>query len=211
MPTLFSYSFQTTSQRTLQFCLLVSFIVHTLVLGFRPWVSLDKTENIQPLMSPLTLTLQNEGPLLLNPQPHVRVKKQAIQASINLNSPSVKAKNKQEKIQENTVEVVSSSSPISGEYQEKDYTNYIRSEFAKHKFYPLKAKRLQQTGLVVIDVLILPNGHVHDAHISEPCPFDSLNQAALTAIKNVTRVSPPPLTQGKDYLIVKVPMEFELL
>ncbi len=50
--------------------------------------------------------------------------------------------------------------------------------------YPLQARRNNQQGTVVVEFLVGVDGKVLNAWLKSPCPYDSLNNAALSTIRN---------------------------
>jgi protein TonB len=77
------------------------------------------------------------------------------------------------------------------------------------KVYPEDAIFRGEEGRVVVAIQILPNGTIRHFHLSEPCPFESLNHAALDTISRVGRL--PPLPENRDSpLTVRLPLNYEL-
>lgn len=50
--------------------------------------------------------------------------------------------------------------------------------------YPTEARSKGQTGTVLIEFTVDPNGRVSSAHIATPCPWSVLNEEALRAVRN---------------------------
>lgn len=50
--------------------------------------------------------------------------------------------------------------------------------------YPLQARRNNQQGTVVVEFLVGTDGKVLNAWLKSPCPYDSLNNSALSTIRN---------------------------
>lgn len=53
------------------------------------------------------------------------------------------------------------------------------------RIYPRDSLRREEEGKVTVAVTLNRNGELLDAKVEEPCPFDSLNQAALKTVRSV--------------------------
>jgi TonB family protein len=77
------------------------------------------------------------------------------------------------------------------------------------KVYPEDALSRGEEGQIVVSLQVLPDGLIRSFHLAEPCPFESLNHAALDTIARVKRL--PPLPDGRTLpLSIRIPLNFEL-
>ena len=73
-----------------------------------------------------------------------------------------------------------------------DYFNMVRVKIEGRKHYPYPARRNQQEGKVVVRFAILPDGSVNGLELAQACPYASLNEAALKAVRSATPFAKPP-------------------
>ena len=79
-----------------------------------------------------------------------------------------------------------SENPVMTEEEQKaqaSYKSYALSRIAGKKQYPYSARSKGLEGKVRVRLVINPDGTVVEAKILEPCEYDELNEAALTAIR----------------------------
>ena len=65
--------------------------------------------------------------------------------------------------------------------------------------YPSEALAARQEGVVGIAFTVAPGGRVSEARVAEPCPWPSLNQAALSVVRD--EWSNPRWVPGHTYLV----------
>lgn len=70
--------------------------------------------------------------------------------------------------------------------------------------YPLQARRSNQQGAVVVEFIVGMDGKVLSAWVKTPCPYESLNNAALSTIRSRWKF---PAGQAQRY---RVPIIFRL-
>ncbi len=92
----------------------------------------------------------------------------------------------------------------------EDYLKYIKEEFEKNKFYPLKAKKLGIEGTVVIKFTILPDGTI-DTNSIQIIYSDSpiLSYGAKRIFEKIKKIPKPP--PKKEKMTVEIPIEYILI
>lgn len=86
----------------------------------------------------------------------------------------------------------------------------LRQRIEKHKTYPAMAKRLRESGRVVISLTLLPDGSIGDIAVISPSSFERLDRAALETVKAVKRYEPFPEGLSGDVIRVEIPIEYAL-
>jgi protein TonB len=56
--------------------------------------------------------------------------------------------------------------------------------------YPMASRRLAEEGIVLLDILVGPDGHVRDAKVSRSSGFDRLDQTAMSEARQHWRLRP---------------------
>ncbi len=90
------------------------------------------------------------------------------------------------------------------------YLSELRSIIENRKEYPLLAKRMRQTGKVIISFTLKQNGEITDIHITHPCPFARLNHAAKELIVAIEKYRAIPKELGLAQLHIEQPIIYEL-
>lgn len=88
------------------------------------------------------------------------------------------------------------------------YKAELRSRIEENKFYPAIARRMGQTGVVIVAFTLLEDGNIINIRIDKPSPYERLNQAGVEAVKKVQRFKPIPDELGLKEMDVKVPVKF---
>lgn len=70
--------------------------------------------------------------------------------------------------------------------------------------YPIQARRNNHQGTVVVEFLVGADGRVVNAWIKTPCPYESLNQSALSTIRSRWKF---PVGEARRY---RIPIVFQL-
>jgi len=94
----------------------------------------------------------------------------------------------------------------------EDYFDMVRLRIEQYKRYPESAQNRHIEGRVTVEFVIEPDGTVSSAHIKKGSRHDSLNEAALRAIKKAAPFPIPPsyiFTQGQPVRLV-LAVVFEL-
>lgn len=83
----------------------------------------------------------------------------------------------------------------------------MQSAIKKHQKYPKRATKMRHQGVVEVSFFFKTNGTVSDVKVIKSSGFDSLDEAAMEAIKKASKEFP---ILEKDYLI-KIPMAYKLI
>ncbi|NPA51685.1 MAG: TonB family protein [Aquificae bacterium] len=100
--------------------------------------------------------------------------------------------------------------PKKTEKEIENYLKYIKEEFEKNKFYPLKAKKLGIEGTVIIKFTILPDGTI-DTNSIEIIYSDSpiLSYGAKRIFEKIKKIPKPP--PERKEMTVEIPIEYILI
>jgi len=77
------------------------------------------------------------------------------------------------------------------------------------KTYPRDSLLREEEGLVILTLVIHPNGQIESSEVSNPSPFLSLNRAALEAARKLPALPPLPSEWTKS-IRVKIPISYRL-
>ncbi|WP_445141973.1 energy transducer TonB [Campylobacter sp.] len=83
----------------------------------------------------------------------------------------------------------------------------MQNAIKKHQKYPKKATKMRQQGVVEVSFFFKTNGTVTDVKVVKSSGFETLDEAAMEAIKKACKDFP---ILEKDYLI-KIPMAYKLI
>ncbi|MBE6354222.1 energy transducer TonB [Treponema sp.] len=92
--------------------------------------------------------------------------------------------------------------------QAADYKTYALKRISSKKTYPLSSRSKGETGNVKLHVIILPDGSLEKAEITEACEFENLNGAALKAVRKASPFK--KMKAGQKKLELTFIMEFSL-
>lgn len=93
---------------------------------------------------------------------------------------------------------------------EAKYLSELRQQIEKQKKYPLLAKKMGQSGKVVVRLTLNSQGFVVSSEIIEKSLFPILNEAAVNLIKGLHQLKPFPAEISKDTWEIVVPLEYRL-
>lgn len=91
------------------------------------------------------------------------------------------------------------------------YKTELRSRIEENKFYPVAARRLGQTGTVVVAFTLLTDGSITNVRIETPSGISRLDSAGLEAVKKVGKFKAIPSEIGADPLDMSVPIKFQTI
>lgn len=84
----------------------------------------------------------------------------------------------------------------------------------RSKKYPRDAQFNEQEGVVQVLLKVAPDGEILRVELEKECPFPSLNQAGLTAVQNLGRLSPLPKNTSGELpvrpITLHIPIHFKL-
>lgn len=92
----------------------------------------------------------------------------------------------------------------------EQYVAYLRQLIDERKIYPKNAKRLKQTGTVMVKFKVLEDGTVKNISIIESSGFDSLDQATKEVLENIGRFKALPKEMGDEPADVTLPVEYKI-
>ena len=91
-----------------------------------------------------------------------------------------------------------------------EYGALLAQEIAKHKQYPMLAKKTKQQGNVVLQVQITGSGKLIDAQVYQSSGYALLDNQAMDMVKKATPFSQPPSNLSNGDLTLLVPVSFRL-
>ena len=114
-----------------------------------------------------------------------------------------------------TVNDISPSNASSGnsvhiESIKSQYITKLRNRIESHKVYPRMAKKMRQSGKVVILLEILKDGSITHSQIVEECPYTGLNQAAMQLVAKIKTVDPLPHELHLESWQIYIPIAYVL-
>lgn len=158
-------------------------------------------------------------------KPKVTGSEQVFHVSIQLNEKEIqtlqktlkKVSTKKQKTRKKTVKklvqkkVVTREKVTKVEGQEvlNKYFIELRKFIEKKKYYPKRAIRMRQAGSVEICLEIDEKGHFHAIKIKNPSKFKTLNKAALSLVKEISRFKPLPKEMGEK-VTLNIPLKYAL-
>ncbi len=92
------------------------------------------------------------------------------------------------------------------------YLYELRRLIDGRKIYPSMAKRMRQSGEVVVKFVILKSGEIQNIEIAKPSHHDRLNEAASQLVAGIRTYKPLPasVASATSSLVVSVPVEYRL-
>lgn len=93
---------------------------------------------------------------------------------------------------------------------EAEYLSKLISLIEKNKTYPNTAKRLNQSGKVLVSFIITKNGEIKNIKISGSSNFEKLDEAALNILKEIQNVGLIPEKLNKESWEITVPIVYQL-
>lgn len=90
------------------------------------------------------------------------------------------------------------------------YLGELRAKIDQNKNYPLQARRLGQSGEVVVAFTIGLDGQIVNPRVTRPSPYKKLNESALAAIVSIRTFRPLPHELSTSPLEVTVPIRYSL-
>ncbi|MEY4589185.1 MAG: hypothetical protein RL497_1261 [Pseudomonadota bacterium] len=101
-------------------------------------------------------------------------------------------------------------SPAAPKADATPYHHQLMRDIARHKRYPVPAKRANQQGVVEITFEIAADGSLVSAEVSKSSQIPSLDAAALAAVTQASPFPPIPAALGLTRLRLTIPIEFSL-
>lgn len=93
----------------------------------------------------------------------------------------------------------------------KAFLKSLKNKIQARQVYPYAAKRLRQTGEVVVKFDVLASGEVSNVSIEKKSDYKRLNASAFELIEGITKVKSPPKTaMVAGRISIVVPIEYRL-
>lgn len=93
----------------------------------------------------------------------------------------------------------------------RDYFRDLMAWLARHKAYPVAAKKAKHQGVVTLEFAIERSGRVLSARIKKGSGYPALDQAALDMVERANPVPAIPDKLARDHLRLAIPIEFSLI
>ncbi|NQZ00910.1 MAG: energy transducer TonB [Bdellovibrionales bacterium] len=90
------------------------------------------------------------------------------------------------------------------------YFTELRMDIERRKKYPKLAKRLRQSGRVILKFEIGKSGKIENVYVDEPSPFKALNDSAKKLLTNLKGEYPLPSAIKAERIEVKLPVSYRL-
>lgn len=88
------------------------------------------------------------------------------------------------------------------------YKAQLRSRIEENKFYPMAARRMGQTGTVIIAFTLLEDGSIINARVDDSSGIPGLDSAGLEAVKKVGKFKAIPSEFNTNSLDMSIPIKF---
>ncbi len=89
------------------------------------------------------------------------------------------------------------------------YKAQLRSRIEENKFYPMAARRMGQTGTVIVAFTLLEDGSIINIRIDNSSGNSRLDSAGLDAVKKVGKFKAIPSELDASTLDMSVPIQFK--
>ena len=91
------------------------------------------------------------------------------------------------------------------------YKTELRSRIEENKFYPVAARRLGQTGTVIVAFTLNLDGSITNVRIETPSGVSRLDSAGLEAVKKVGKFKAIPSEIASGPMDMSVPIKFQTI
>ncbi len=92
-----------------------------------------------------------------------------------------------------------------------DYAGMVRLKIESHKQYPTAARNRQIQGRVKVSFVIKPDGSLESVSVVDGSRYDTLNQAALAAVRDSAPFPRPPRHLFSGPVSMEIVIVFELM
>jgi protein TonB len=90
------------------------------------------------------------------------------------------------------------------------YLAELQRAIARHRFYPRDARRRGLEGEVAISFVIQADGRITDVRVAKSSGSDSLDNAGVRTLENLSRFRPIPAELGRSRWMLRVPISYAL-
>lgn len=93
---------------------------------------------------------------------------------------------------------------------ESEYLAKVKNKIEKNKVYPKVAKRLNQTGKVIVSFDILKDGKVTNIKIINKSKFEKLDEASIELLTNIGFFESIPNELNKTVWNIQIPINYQI-
>ena len=93
---------------------------------------------------------------------------------------------------------------------ENEYLAKVKNKIEKNKVYPKVAKRLNQTGKVIVSFDILKDGKVTNIKIINKSKFEKLDEASIELLTNIGFFEAIPNELNKTVWNIQIPINYQI-
>lgn len=93
---------------------------------------------------------------------------------------------------------------------EDAYLSKVKAKIEKNKFYPKIAKKLNQTGKVLVSFDILKDGKVINIRIIQNSKFEKLDEATIELLTNIGYFETIPGELNKTIWNIQIPINYQI-
>ena len=93
---------------------------------------------------------------------------------------------------------------------ESEYLAKVQAKIEKNKVYPKVAKRLNQTGKVIVSFDILKDGKVTNIKIINKSKFEKLDEASIELLTNIEFFEAIPNELNKTVWNIQIPINYQI-
>jgi len=203
-------------QHLLKTSLIVSVVVHVgLLLSFH----ISKYAEVK-VGTPIGVQIQYAGAgAASRDKAQALVKKQKLK-TVDQSDVALKNNKNQKKVKRNNSvvgqKITGQASGPRGDVNGVEVTALSRYQYEFQKFiearmyYPSKAKKLYQTGKVLLKVEIDKTGEILNVATIKKCPFHTLNEAAIKMVKGIMKFKSFPSGMTEEKIAFILPVEYIL-
>ena len=93
---------------------------------------------------------------------------------------------------------------------ESEYLAKVQAKIEKNKVYPKVAKRLNQTGKVIVSFDILKDGKITNIKIIHKSKFEKLDEASIELLTNIEFFEAIPNELNKTVWNIQIPINYQI-
>ena len=93
---------------------------------------------------------------------------------------------------------------------ESEYLAKVQAKIEKNKVYPKVAKRLNQTGKVIVSFDILKDGKITNIKIIDKSKFEKLDEASIELLTNIGFFEAIPNELNKTVWNIQIPINYQI-
>ena len=93
---------------------------------------------------------------------------------------------------------------------ESEYLAKVKNKIEKNKVYPKVAKRLNQTGKVIVSFDILKDGKITNIKIIDKSKFEKLDEASIELLTNIGFFEAIPNELNKTVWNIQIPINYQI-